>query len=568
MLSKKDLMLAQKTYEANKLKFERKNLGTSRVYTPQVIQRRLNSRQGSRKGSDSQRPSSMQGSSGSSRSMPSRAQTMSMARLDELDKTNLPQLDNPASNSSLHSPHSSRGSRPSTVSSHTKPKPKNAHDMTADELIDELAERGMTQQLALQKQQLKVASELKRKTGKVDYMDPDFDHEAMQREDYYMPKVTITRPDGATLMDIYRSKQADTWSLVLKSQLKEEEKEKVVKRQQKEEGNERYGRLLKEQLANNLLRDNGGADEDSRLAAIVEATSKAKDDEQQQRKADAVTRQKQFITHALEDIETKKIKREKELSIELEAAMKTNNKVKAAIANDVMKKYSKKDVEAARLASLWAENQAELARKAEIKRLEGEQNLRIFRLGEEKNRKDDARRDASLAEKMAASSDGRAHRITAEAKRRFAERENDFFRLNEGRDNMLNKQLMASEKINNSRGKGIGKTLLAAWDKSMAFKKKEDDAEAQRLRNILEYQKKQKERFDKEDAEKRDATRMNRLKYQRELDFQLNIARTRSQDALTKTMSDRERLYNSAMLMKTGMINSVDELVPSAEALS
>ena len=496
--------------------------------------------------------------------MPSRGQTMSMGKLDELDS--LPPLDQPATNSS----RSSRNSRPSTTSSPIKPKskPKNAHDMTAEELIDELAERGMTQQLALQKQQLKVASDLKKKTGKVDYMDPDFDHEAMQKEDYYMPKVTITRPDGATLMDIYRSKQADTWSLVLKSQLKEEEKEKVIKKLKKEEANETYGRLLKEQLARNLLRDNGGADEESRLAAIVEATSKAKDDEQQQRKLDATTRQKQFIQHALEDIETKRVKREKELSIELEAAMKTNNKVKAAIANDVMKKDAKKDVEAVRLAALWAENQSELARKAEIKRLDGEENLRIFRLGEEKNKKEDERRAASLNAKMSAAADGPAHRITSEAKRRFAERENAFFRNNEVRENMLNKQLMDSEKVNSMRGKGIGKTLLAAWDKSMAFKAKADSDEADRLRKILEYQKKQKEKFDKEDEDKRNETRSKRLNYQRELDYQLGIARQRSQDALTKTMSDRERLYNSAMLLKTGMISSVDELVPSAEALS
>ena len=127
---------------------------------------------------------------------------------------------------------------------------------------------------------------------------------------------------------------------------------------------------------------------------------------------------------------------------------------------------------------------------------------------------------------------------------------------------------MDSEKFNNMRGKGIGKTLLAAWDKSMAFKAKADSEEADRLRKILEYQKKQKEKFDKEDEDKRNETRSKRLQYQRELDHQLGIARQRSQDALTKTMSDRERLYNSAMLIKTGMIKSVDELVPSAEALS
>ena len=132
---------------------------------------------------------------------------------------------------------------------------------------------------------------------------------------------------------------------------------------------------------------------------------------------------------------------------------------------------------------------------------------------------------------------------------------------------MLNNQLMESEKANNSRGKGIGQVLRAAWDKSMAIKATENAEEAERLKNILDYQRKQKAKFDKEDEEKREKKRQAGLKYQRELDYQLGQSRQRSKDALSKTMSDRERLYNSAMLIKTGLINSVDELVPSAEAL-
>ena len=75
-------------------------------------------------------------------------------------------------------------------------------------------------------------------------------------------------------------------------------------------------------------------------------------------------------------------------------------------------------------------------------------------------------------------------------------------------------------------------------------------------------------KFDKEDEEKRNSKRKNGLKYKRELDYQLGQSRQRSKDSLSKTMSDRERLYNSAMLLKTGVIQSVDELVPSAQALS
>jgi hypothetical protein len=39
---------------------------------------------------------------------------------------------------------------------------------------------------------------------------------------YFMPKVSIARPDGATLLDMYRSKQADMWAQIVKAQCREE----------------------------------------------------------------------------------------------------------------------------------------------------------------------------------------------------------------------------------------------------------------------------------------------------------------------------------------------------------
>lgn len=516
-----------------------------------------------------QRPSSMQGGRPSSQGYGSRpgsrqssgmgGKTMSMSRLDALEElAELPEINTssrPGTGQVPSSPikRSARGEG-------ALQKSRSAHDLTPEELVDELANRGMTGTMKVKKQNLKVADNLRKKTAKVDYMDPDFDHEAFQKEDYYMPKVVITRPDGATLMDIYRSKQADTWSLVLKAQLKQEAVQKIEKKRQNDLKNENYGIALKEQLARNLTRDRAGDAEGERLAAVVEATSKAKDDEMKARSTDARSRQKQFIQYALSDIETKRVKAEAALSIELEAAMKTNNKVKAAIAQEQMKIDAKKEKEAARLAALWAENQSELARKAEIKRLDGETNLRIFKIGEEKYRIQDEKRAADLAAKLKASGDGPAHRITAEATRRFREREDDFFKQNEERGNMLNKQLLSSETATAQRAKGQGSMLLAEWDKNMAEKKRLQDADDERNAKILDYQKLMYAKGLKEDQEKRDAQRKAKMKYQRELDFQLGQAREKSKDALQKTMSDKERLYNSNLLMQTGMIQSREEL--------
>ena len=41
-------------------------------------------------------------------------------------------------------------------------------------------------------------------------------------DSYFMPKVSIPRPDGATLTDIYESKKQDTWGMILKAQIKED----------------------------------------------------------------------------------------------------------------------------------------------------------------------------------------------------------------------------------------------------------------------------------------------------------------------------------------------------------
>ena len=41
-------------------------------------------------------------------------------------------------------------------------------------------------------------------------------------DNFFMPKKSIQRSDGATLSDIYASKKADSWGKILKAQLAEE----------------------------------------------------------------------------------------------------------------------------------------------------------------------------------------------------------------------------------------------------------------------------------------------------------------------------------------------------------
>jgi len=42
-------------------------------------------------------------------------------------------------------------------------------------------------------------------------------------DNLFMPKVTIYRPDGASLLDIYESKKKDTWGKIIKAQYLDDE---------------------------------------------------------------------------------------------------------------------------------------------------------------------------------------------------------------------------------------------------------------------------------------------------------------------------------------------------------
>ena len=81
----------------------------------------------------------------------------------------------------------------------------------------------------MKKQLMKVSDGIHKKIGKLDYTNPEVLEEALSVQDFYMPKVTKQLPNGATLMDVYRSKQNDTWAMILKSQLADENRKKLAK---------------------------------------------------------------------------------------------------------------------------------------------------------------------------------------------------------------------------------------------------------------------------------------------------------------------------------------------------
>jgi hypothetical protein len=66
--------------------------------------------------------------------------------------------------------------------------------------------------------------------------------------DIFLPKVRKLRPDGASLAEVYRSKQQDMWGKIAREQLHEEEEANQKKHRAKELSDSTYGVRLKEQI--------------------------------------------------------------------------------------------------------------------------------------------------------------------------------------------------------------------------------------------------------------------------------------------------------------------------------
>jgi len=391
MLSKKDILLAQKTFESRKLRYELKSRG--KPYTPLEGKRRP--RAVDDFSLDTSLPDiSPMGSPTSGKQRPMTSMLMSPVNTNSSSSSkmfvNTATQSNTMALSSSMSKSASEGALGMGITAHQELPGE------TQQLISELAQRGMTDQGQLRKTVGDVAKHVNATAGALDYSDPEVLSKTMS-SDYYMPKVTITLPNGASLMEIYRSKQADMWGRIIKAQLKEENEKKIQDKINKEKSNEMFGKLLKDQLNDNERRRRALDGQDDYLAAITEASSKRSDDIQRQRREDAIERQKKFIMHALEDIETKRVKREKALRQEIEASTMSNNKTRALIALDEKNRAEKKAAEMLRLEKLFQENQASLKRKELAKQALNAETKRIMAQAELNFEKQEARRKDDLS---------------------------------------------------------------------------------------------------------------------------------------------------------------------------
>ena len=329
--------------------------------------------------------------------------------------------------------------------------------------------------------------------------------------------------------------------------------DKERKKREKLQADLEYGVKVKADLAENHRRSAALKGQDEHLARTENESSKKSDDVQKRRKEDAVNRQKQFISNALEDIETKRKKREALFNDEMRASQMMISKAKWLIEQEEQKQQAKKGHEKMLNERLYQENQESLARKEREKLTRFAEDKRIFRQAEEAFQAQQRRREDDLKCLLGKAVDGPAHHVVRQLVAENRRKEEDFYSTLEKTENGLNKQLLGSETANLARMGAKFKDLIKDWDAMNKIHADERRAEEVRIQKLGEYNLKKNAEMNKEDELKRDRKRQAALKYQHELDVQLKQTQQRSLDALTKTMSDREISLNRDLIAKAGV---------------
>lgn len=133
---------------------------------------------------------------------------------------------------------------------------------------------------------------------------------------------------------------------------------------------------------------------------------------------------------------------------------------------------------------------------------------------------------------MKQSSEGPAHYIFKEIVKLKNQHDEQLHQHIYQAENSLNKQLKDSEDTAKRRAAANGQSLNEEWEKNTllrAQKKLEDEERNNRIIQTMHDMIRKQER---EDIEKRERQRQAALKYQHELDVQVNALRQRSIDSL------------------------------------
>lgn len=375
--------------------------------------------------------------------------------------------------------------------------------------------------------------------------------------DYFIPKVCILRADGASLSDIYRSKQQDTWGKIVKAQYKEEQYMNTLKKKQKEYDNDRFGTLLKQQINENNNRIKAETTQNNVFAKLEDERAKRTEDLQKKRTQDAINRHKQFIANALEDMETKRKQKEQEMIKDMMENTRMINKDNQSVVQEHEKKKRMMEYNRQYQERLYQENLDAIARKERQKREYAEEIKRIDQENERQFQREQQRRQQEFNNKMAKSTEGPAHHIVNQITEQKRQKELAYEQYLISKENGLSSQLLLSETKAKQRAESNAHGLSDEWERNKIIKEKKKKDDEERNRKILQTMKEMLDRQEREDIEKRVRKRKENLKYQQDLDQQLAEVRQRSVNSLQKTMSEAERQYNAALIAKMAQFETI-----------
>jgi len=379
---------------------------------------------------------------------------------------------------------------------------------------------------------------------------PDID---LDRDNIFMPKKTILRPDGASLFDIYKSKKEDSWGKIIRAQYKEELTENKIKKQQKDEADALYGRLIKKQLHDEHMAAEALKKSNNDFGVLEDLTAKKTEDLQKFRMEDAVRRHKQFIANAVSDMGIKAKRLERDMKEDLLASAIMIKKDNDALVAQFQKKEEDKKSAQAFQDIVYQDNLESLERKR-IHRLNNfAEDKRIINEYERQRLAEIERRKKENELRLSRSTEGPAHHVVHHLVEEKSKYDKQFYDHIYTAENMLNKQLKESDDAAKARVRANGLTLEVENQKFNEYKMKTKKELEDHNNKILATMREMLITQEKEDIAKRQAKVEAGMRYQRELDEQLRQLRLRSFNALAKTMSDQEQLYNSDLLKKTAI---------------
>lgn len=373
----------------------------------------------------------------------------------------------------------------------------------------------------------------------------------LNENNLFMPIKTILRKDGASLSDVYESKKQDTWGKIIKAQYIEDEYMKKQKKIDRMKYEEDFGVKIKQQLKDNEVRRKLGNDDDEKLAKIQYESSKKFEDIQIKKKQDAINRQKQFIAHALEDIETKRVQRQRDLIEEITTSTIMVNKAKALIALEEKQKQESKAYHKNYQDQVYKDNLIRLEKKEKERQFNFAEDRRTIAESEAQYIKTMTRKEKENFDRLNKASEGPAHKLYETIIDHKGKNDNDFYSTHINKPDTLYTQLQKSEDFAASRSKSIGQDMTAEFIKLNELKAKKKLEDEILTIKVNKEQKAILAKQEQEDISNYQKKKAYHLKYQQDLDRQLGIVKQRSLDALQKTMTEEELKYNSQLIKKS-----------------